>query len=347
MIRGKKKEVVVVTGSSGLIGTAVIKRLAQDYQMVGLDNVGFPYPPREAECVSFDITSDESMARSFDRIRYAYGNRIVSVIHLAAYYSFSTQSSPLYETITVQGTKRLLRFLRDFEVEQFIFSSSMLVYKPSSPGIDINEDWPLEPQWDYPKSKVATEEIIKDYRGDIPAVMLRVAGVYNEEGHSIPIANQIQRVYERQITARLYPGDTSHGSTFVHLDDVVSAIVKALEKRKKLPAELTLNIGGDDILSYREMQEIISYEIFGKKMPIVEIPKLVAKAGAKAQNLIGNSFIKPWMVDLAGDHYQLNSEKAKEWLDWQPEHTLRNTLPLMIANLKKDPEAFYALNKLE
>lgn len=340
------KQVIIVSGSSGLIGTSLIHKLAKSYQIVGLDNAGYPFPPPEAECVCLDITSDDSMERAFARIRYAYGNRIASVIHLAAYYSFSSESSPLYDKITVKGTQRLLRFLQDFEVEQFLFSSSMLVYKPSPTGQKIDEKWPLEPKWDYPKSKVATENLIHAGRGNIPTVILRVAGVYNEEGNSIPVANQIQRIYEKQITARLYPGDTSHGSTYIHLDDLVNAIVKAIENREELPEEVILNIGEDETLSYKELQQIISNEIDGKKSNIIHIPIWFAKAGAFVQNLFGKAFIKPWMIDLADDNYELDSSKAKRMLGWHPDHSLRNTLPKMISGLKANPEQWYKKNKL-
>ena len=42
-------------------------------------------------------------------VRERFGTRIASVIHLAAYYDFSGEPSEKYETITVQGTERLLR----------------------------------------------------------------------------------------------------------------------------------------------------------------------------------------------------------------------------------------------
>jgi nucleoside-diphosphate-sugar epimerase len=37
-----QKPVVIVTGSSGLIGCALCKLLAQDYQVVGFDRDGYP-----------------------------------------------------------------------------------------------------------------------------------------------------------------------------------------------------------------------------------------------------------------------------------------------------------------
>lgn len=194
--KDSKKEVIIVTGSSGMIGTALIHKLASNFRIAGFDNVGNPYPPIEAECICIDITSDKSMETVFERVRYEYGNKIASVIHLAAYYDFLGKPSDLYDKITVKGTERMLKFLQNFEVEQFIFSSSMLIYKPSSPGVKIDENYPLLPKWDYPKSKVATEKIMHEQRGSIPIVNFRIAGVYSEQGNSIPITNQIQRIYQ-------------------------------------------------------------------------------------------------------------------------------------------------------
>lgn len=341
-----KTEVVIITGSSGLIGTALIHRLAPQFRIAGLDNTGYPFPPKEAECVCMDITSDESMAFVFERIRYEYGNKIASVVHLAAYYDFLGKPSDLYDKITVKGTQRLLKFLQDFEVEQFIFSSSMLVYKPSSPGVKITEESPLEPKWDYPKSKVTTEKVMHEKRGKIPVVMMRIAGLYSETGDSIPVTNQIQRIYEKQISARLYPANTAHGSTYVHRDDVINSIVLAIEKRKDLPQETILNIGDDETLSYQELQDIISTEIHGKKSKIIHIPTWFAKFGAFMQNLFGKAFIKPWMIDLADDHFEMDSSKAKKLLGWKPKHGLRDTLPVMIKKLKDHPKKFYQENNL-
>lgn len=344
--RGAEKELVVVSGSSGLIGTALINKLAEQYRVVGLDNIGYPFPPITAECVCINITSDESMKNAMNRIEYGYGNHVASVIHLAAYYDFSGRPSPLYENVTVQGTERLLRVLKGFKVDQFIFSSSMLVYKPSEPGQKITEDSPLEPKWDYPESKVKTEKILHEQRGDIPVMKLRIAGTYDERGNSIPITNQIQRIYENRITSHFYPGDRSHGNVFVHLEDVIDAILGAVNKRNELPEELTINIGEPETLSYGTLQNLIGKAVYGKEWNTNRIPKPLAKAGACVQDLFGDSFIKPWMVDLADDHYEIDISRARQLLGWEPKHSLRDTIPRMIGFLKTDPERFYKENDL-
>jgi nucleoside-diphosphate-sugar epimerase len=59
-MNGSQKEVIIVTGSSGLIGTRIIKRLAGNFRIVGFDQMGNPFPPEEPECVCIDIKSEES-----------------------------------------------------------------------------------------------------------------------------------------------------------------------------------------------------------------------------------------------------------------------------------------------
>ncbi|HEV2293063.1 MAG TPA: NAD(P)-dependent oxidoreductase [Tepidisphaeraceae bacterium] len=344
------KPVAVVTGSSGLIGYEVSERLIEEFHVMGFDRPGVPHPPPDAENIPFDLTSDESIRDAFDVVRRQYGNRIATVIHLAAYYDFSGKSSPLYDQVTVQGTRRLLYALRSFEVEQFIFSSTMLVHAPCQPGQKITEDWPLEPKWEYPQSKVTTEQLIRDARCSINAVMLRIAGVYNDMCHSIPIAQQIKRIYERQMLSHVFPGDTSHGQAFVHLDDTVDSILHTVRHRRELPAEVPILIGEPETLSYEEIQKQLGRLIHGEDWNTVQIPKAMAKAGAWVQDKLPlgeEPFIKPWMIDLADDHYELDITRARQLIHWEPRHNLRDALPLMVEALKRDPVRFYEENNLD
>lgn len=344
-----KKEVIIVTGSCGRIGTQVVKRLGKKYTILGFELLKAIYASESEELIPVDLSSDESVYQAFTHIKNFYGTKIAAVIHLAAYYSFSEKHSDKYETITVQGTRRLLNALKDFEVGQFLFTSTMLVHAPTKPGCLITEDSPVVPGWDYPLSKVHTEKVIHELRGKIPTVVLRVAGVYDDACHSIPISNQIQRIYENKLEARLFAGNIHHGASFVHMEDLIDAIELAVEKRKELPEELTLLIGESRTMSYDELQKAISCLLYGKEMITYSVPKWFAKFGAWFKCACAfkhKPFIRPWMVDLADDHYELNIAKAQRFLDWTPKHSIERTLPIMIDDLQKDPVLWYKINQL-
>ncbi|WP_148680894.1 NAD-dependent epimerase/dehydratase family protein [Candidatus Nitrososphaera gargensis] len=137
----QKKETILVTGTSGGIGYPVAKRLAEEqhqqpsYNVVGFDRKAPSYPSPSAECLHVDLTKEKSLRRGLQAIRDLHGDRIASVIHLAAYDDFSGAASPLYDKVTVQGTRQLLQLLQeeDFNVEQFIFCpGSRSLYTMSS-----------------------------------------------------------------------------------------------------------------------------------------------------------------------------------------------------------------------
>lgn len=352
-----QQEVVIITGSSGLIGYQTASRFVKDYDVMGFDRIGPPHPPPETEYViDCDVSSDESVQRAFSEVRRLRGNRIASVIHLAAYYDFSGEPSPLYEQVTIEGTRRLLRALKNFEVDQFIFSSTMLVHAPCEPGQRINEEWPLEPKWDYPQSKVETENLIRAERGSTPVVLLRIAGIYNDFCHSIPLAHQIQRIYENRITAKVFPGNITHGQSFLHLNDLVHALELTVQRRDELPPETVLLLGEPETLSYEELQLEFGRLIHGPQTEweTYKIPKALAKTGAWFQDLPpvetvtdAEPFIKPWMIDIADEHYALDISRARALLGWEPKCSLRATLPKMVAALKANPADWYRKNDLE
>ncbi len=346
-----KKSLVIVTGSSGFIGDATMERLAREgFEVVGFDREASSSPPPGCTAIPVDVTSDESVHDGFSIVREHHGAKIGSVIHLAAYYDFSGEPSEKYDEITVRGTERLLRELKTFDVEQFIFSSTMLVHQPVEPGEFINENSPVKESWAYPNSKIATEKLIRAEHGDIPFVLLRIAGVYNDRCHSIPLAHQIQRIYERWLTSHVFPGDIAHGQSFLHLDDLVDTFAKLVERRNNLPAELPLLIGEPEPLTYSELQHTFGRLIHGEDWETTQIPKSVAKTGAWLQDnapFVEEPFIKPWMIDYADDHFALDISRADQLLGWSPQRSLRSTIPKMIAALKADPAGWYRENKLE
>src|SRR3546814_5786608 len=52
------------------------------------------------------------------------------------------------------------------------------------------------------------------------------------------------------------------------------------------------------------------------------------------------------MIDSSNDHYILDIARARSLLGWEPKHNLRETLPTIVAALKRHPRAWYRNNKL-
>lgn len=332
------KGIILITGACGRIGLNAAKLFSKDYQVVGFDI----YIPKEkipnTEFLIVDLSSDISVREAFVKIRGKYGQRIASVIHLAAYYNFTGGEWEKYVQITLNGTRRMIENLQEFQVEQFLFSSTMLIYKPSRPGVKIHLDSEIAPKWEYPRSKVETEKLIHEKKGKIPTVILRIAGVYDDECHSIPISQQIQRIYEKQLESHLFSGDLTHGAAYVHMQDLIQAIYLCVEKRGQLPREAVFIISEPFTLSYAEMQKQIGQLLYGKPWKTWRVPKWFAKIGAALMGLLPlgkKSFIKPWMIDLADDHYEMDISESIKGLSWRPSHTVEKTLPRMIEELKR------------
>lgn len=343
-----KREVVLITGAGGFIGRALVERLAERWTVLAFERRGSPALPAAAQTIGVDLASDASVHSALERVRESHGGRIASVIHLAAYFDLEGKPHPDYERVTVRGTERLLRELQSFELEQFIFMSSLLVHAPGRPGEPIDENAPIDPKLPYRESKIRAERLIREQRDDIPAVFVRPAGVYDDQGHAAFLAHQIARIHERRLNGRVYPGDLDSGQPFLHIDDLVDALVRIVERRGQLPAELPLLLAEPETLSFRELQDAIGCLIHGEHWETVHMPPALARAGAvlEAEVFDVDPFVRPWMVDIASDHYEVDISRATTLLGWRPERSLRTSLPTIIAALKADPTGWYRSNKL-
>jgi nucleoside-diphosphate-sugar epimerase len=244
-----REKVVLVTGGIGGIGSRVAAALKNDYCVVGMDLDN----EKDENNFSVDLRSTASVTAALDAIRECFGSRLASVVHLAAYFDFSGEDNPLYREVNVDGTRRLLEGLQTFRVEQFLYSSTMLVHEPTSPGVPITEDSPLDPSWQYPQSKLETEETIERHHGAIPYTVLRIAGVYDDDCNVPTLAHQMQRIYERQDKGHLFAGTVEAGQSFVHRDDVVDAIYRAVRRRAELKDTPAMLIGEPEVMGYEDL----------------------------------------------------------------------------------------------
>jgi nucleoside-diphosphate-sugar epimerase len=85
---------VLVTGISGLIGTRIIEAFSADYPIVGLDVKPVQMRTGEVDWIKCDLTNDASARDALTTVRERHGDRLASVIHLAAYYAIFRRAQP-------------------------------------------------------------------------------------------------------------------------------------------------------------------------------------------------------------------------------------------------------------
>ena len=347
------RPLVLITGAGGNLGQTLAVSLGNGYRVVGLDRKPqqTPFPILQA-----DFATAASIELALHKLREAFGEHIASVVHLVAYFDFSNADDPRYRSVNVDGTRHLLRALQAFEVEQFVYASTMLVHAPCRPGERINESQPIDPRWAYPRSKAAAEEAVRQEHGRIPYVNLRLAGVYDDRSLVPTMAQQFARIYERDMQSYFYSGSTLVGQAMLHRDDMLDAFRRTIDRRNALPDETAILVGEADAIGYDALQDRLGALMHGvDDWPTMQVPKPLAAAGLWAQTRLepvipdaidkGQApFVRPFMAEMADDHYALDTRRARDLLGWEPHHNFKDELPGLVHSLKDDPPGWYRRN---
>ena len=309
---------VLVTGGAGYIGSHIAKALSQSgYIPVTVDNLSSGHrsavkwgPFIEGNCG--DQTLISNVCKDFS---------IFGVIHLAAFSNVrESEIAPLnYFHNNVAETINLLEALINHQVSYFVFSSTCAIYgMPKT--IPIDEAHPKNPINTYGLSKLMVENILDSVSNshDMHVSHLRYfnaagADIDGEigESHKIEthlIPNLIQAAMGRKKSFTLNGEDhaTEDGTPirdFIHVSDLASAHVKALEWMAKNKQNLSLNLGTGKGHSIHEIISALE-ESYDLKIPV-----------NKSKRFLGDPPI------LVAD-----STKAKNALNWSPKYSDLRTI---------------------
>lgn len=137
--------------------------------------------------------------------------------------SSSKGDADVYRSVFVEGTRNLIAWLAGSGVEKFIHTSSTSVYAQVDGGT-VTEDSPAEPKTGTGRQLVETENLLLTAAREpsFPAVVLRVAGIYG------PGRGHLFQQYLRGEAC--LSGDGSRWLNMIHRDDVVGAVIAALER---------------------------------------------------------------------------------------------------------------------
>ncbi len=167
---------VLVTGHRGYLGSVMAPYLVeQGYDVVGLD-VGY-----FDDCTLVpDRLQIPEIRKDLRDLMPEDLKSFYAVIHLAALSNdpIGNLNETWTEEINHQSSVRLAELARDAEVRRFLFSSSCIMYGMSEAEV-VDETAPLDPKTVYARSKVKSEEAIRELAGDsFSPTFLRNGTVY-------------------------------------------------------------------------------------------------------------------------------------------------------------------------
>ncbi len=346
------RQVVLITGASGFIGTELIARLGKKYDIVGIDKVLHKGRCSSVLWFKADISDKNLLSEIFREIKEKVSGKIDYVFHLAAYYDLTNKDSETYRETNENGTRYLLDNLIAYNVKNLIFASSTVVFKPTMGDDKLNEKSDLSSFMYYGNSKIAGEAILSEYKKKIKVTIFRLSAVYSSHCRSLPLANQIAFIWQKRFGYRILPGKGDGGISYVHIEDVLDAFEKSMLMATDIPSGSILILSEECLLLNKDLYCLICREIFGRQLNIIFLPKLLVWIYIymvnKFNSLIGRSyFFKPWMVILADKKYQFNIDKTKGILKWHPRFRLEQHMKIIIKNLKSDTSNWFITNKIQ
>ena len=273
---------VLVTGGAGYIGShTCVELLNNNYQVVVIDNLCNSSKEslnrvktitgKEVVFYEQDILDEAALAKIFAE------HKIDAVIHFAGLKAVGESvTMPLeYYQTNLTGTLVLFKVMRDFNVKNFVFSSSATVYGDPH-TVPITEDFPLSATNPYGRSKLIIEEISHDlFVADdswniallryFNPVGAHKSGLIGEDTNGIP-NNLIPYISQVAIGKRdilsIFGGDydTPDGTgvrDYIHVVDLARGHIKALEKLTRKPGLVVYNLGTGQGYSVLEMVKAI------------------------------------------------------------------------------------------
>jgi nucleoside-diphosphate-sugar epimerase len=247
---------VLVTGGAGFIGSHLCEALlARGYTVRVLDSLIYgkrEWVPQACEFIEGDIRDAAACNRA------AAG--MEGVLHCAA----MSRSGPSQDQIDVctqsniTGTQNMLLAARDAGVKRFVYSGSSTYYGSRPPP--HREDDPPDLLNIYGLTKLVGEQYCMMFDKDfgLPCVALRYFNVYGPRqpqtgAYALVLGIFLRRAREGKVLE--IHGDGSQRRDFVHVRDVVSANLKALESNLRREV---FNVGSGTSLSVKELANMIS-----------------------------------------------------------------------------------------
>ena len=162
---------------------------------------------------------------------------INSVIHLAALIDISASvADPIQNhEVNVNGTFNMLQTAVKQNIKKFVFASSTAVYGDAK-TLPVQENIALHPLSPYAASKVAGEAYCSAFANcfGLETVALRFFNIYGIRSENSPYSGVITKFLSKIINNEVLTidGDGEQTRDFIHVSDIVKAVILALEQKR-------------------------------------------------------------------------------------------------------------------
>lgn len=308
---------VVVVGASGNVGTALLRRFADDETVTSVVGVARRVPPgtppapyRVASWVGCDVTDPGAV----DTLAAAFAGAD-AVVHLAWAIQPSHDRRRLRD-VNVAGTRRVLDAARRAGVPHVVVASSVGAYSPAPDDVPRAEGWATDGvrSSSYSLDKASVERVLDEVEAANPGLALarlRPALVFQRSA-----GQEISRYFlgpwvpKRAVGGHLsvLPWPEGLRLQAVHADDVAAAFREAVVRRVRGP----FNVAAPDVLRGQDLADVVS------RGRLLEVPVAQARAAVAVGWHARAVPVGPGWLDMALAAPLLDTSRAERELDWRP-----------------------------
>lgn len=321
---------IVVTGASGNVGSALLRRLVDSggHDLVGIarrapEGSGPPFDAVTWHPV--DLTDPASPAPLVDAFSGAD-----AVVHLAWGFQPSHDTGYL-EALGVGGTRRVLEAVAAAEVAHLVHMSSVGAYSPKRDDEPVDESWPTGgvPTSQYSRHKAAAERLLDAHETAHPSrvvTRLRPGIVGQRTAGSVLLRYAVPGLVPAGVIGHVpvLPLDRRLVVPMVHADDVADAVVRILERRVPGP----FNLAADPPVTTAAIAGVL-----GARM--VHVPSSVLRAALSLAWHARLEQVDPGWLDLGFSVPLMDTSRAARELGWVARVDALSVLAETVAGMRE------------
>ena len=308
-------ETTFVTGGSGFIGGALIRRLVRDGHRVRAlarsDASARAVEEAGAEAVRGDLDDVAAMRSGAEGCEWAFHSA-------AALGDWGRREE--FERVNVQGTRNALAACREAGVRRFVHVGTEAALMAGQPLVNVNEDAPLRPDSKalYSSTKAGAEQAVREANGDgFETVVVRPRFVWGKGDTTLLPA--MREMVDKGRWAWI--GGGRQLTAITHVDNTVEGLVLAAERGR--PGGVYFVTDGEPVVFREFVSDLMRTQ--GIEPPKRSVPVPVAGALAAVSEGIWGALRRESQPPVTRFAYWVSSQectidisRARDELGYRP-----------------------------